>query len=181
MRVKKRVKITAWKKNREFGDIFGGRLRRRMTDNIFKREHTLLEPSPFDETPIFMLDNPSRDYFFPISVEDIKKTLKKYAPDSDFITHIWLRRTKPKHHSKVYYIWGSRVYLITLYPMRKDLRIYLGKQKPLGKELHEYQKYAELNFDNKKGWFVQFTEQSVKNYYIKELLCYAIEGLIKDS
>ncbi len=37
-------KHTAWKKNRKFSTIHGGRLRLKLDDNIFKREHNLLLP-----------------------------------------------------------------------------------------------------------------------------------------
>lgn len=68
----KNHKQTAWKKNREFGDRMGGRLRLKMHDNIFAREHSFTAPSELDETPIFMHENTSRNYFFPISVDDVR-------------------------------------------------------------------------------------------------------------
>lgn len=63
-------KQTAWKKNRRFGDKMGGRMRLKLHDNIFKREHSFTAPTDLDETPIFIVENTSRDYYFPIDVND---------------------------------------------------------------------------------------------------------------
>lgn len=35
-------KETAWKKNRKFGDVKGGRMRPKLADNIFNRQHNLV-------------------------------------------------------------------------------------------------------------------------------------------
>lgn len=42
-------KETAWKKNRRFGDFYGGRMRLKCTDGIFKRYHDLLPPAEGEE------------------------------------------------------------------------------------------------------------------------------------
>lgn len=74
-------KQTAWKKSRKFGDIYGGRERPKMTvgvptggNRIFRRAHSILPPSPLDKLPIYIVDNPSRDFFFPSP-----RQLKPYA------------------------------------------------------------------------------------------------------
>lgn len=73
-------KQTAWKKSRTFGDIMGGRMRLKLKDNIHKRLHSLQAPSRYEETPILMASNPSRDYFFPASPEEVRNALQKF-PD----------------------------------------------------------------------------------------------------
>ena len=116
-----------------------------MHDNIFAREHSFTAPSELDETPIFMHENTSRNYFFPISVDDVKDALGKYPPEEVcFITHVWLRKHVPRKKCWAEYITGSGVYLMTIYPMRKDCRWYLGKQRPFGKELNEYKRFARI-------------------------------------
>ena len=70
------------------------------------------------------------------------------------------------------------VYLMTIYPMRKDCRWYLGKQRPFGKDLNEYKRYAKI-CKEKDGWFAQFTEESSRDYYIEILLPFCINGLIE--
>ncbi|PIF45258.1 hypothetical protein CLU96_2259 [Chryseobacterium sp. 52] len=70
-------KETAWKKNRKFGDIHGGRTKLKYTDGIFKRLHSLLPPTAEQETPIFIIENTSRDFYFPVTIDEIKKTSKR--------------------------------------------------------------------------------------------------------
>ena len=65
-------KQTAWKKSRTFGDVKGGRRWPKLKDNIVKRKHSLLKPSEFNELPIYMVENPSKDFYFPITIDDIK-------------------------------------------------------------------------------------------------------------
>lgn len=176
-------KLTAWKKNRELGDIMGGQRRVKLKDNIVQREHSLLAPSEFDEIPICFADNTSRDYYFPVTTDDIKEALSRY-PDgaTDFITHIWLRKhskTKKYRYSIASPIAGSGVYLIGLYPIQTDHRHYFENGKPQGKDLHEYEKYARIGCD-KKGFYAQFTPESAKQYYLEILVPFCVDWLIKE-
>ena len=89
-------KQTAWKKSRTFGDLKGGRMRVKLKDNILRKLHSLQCPSPLDECPIYMQENPSKDFYFPITVDDIKSVLEQ-LPTEDVapLTHIWLRKKNP--------------------------------------------------------------------------------------
>ena len=117
---------TPWKKSRKFGDIYGGRKHLRLNDNIFSRAHSLKRPNPNDELPTLMEDNPSRDYFFPISVEETKEALLA-LPKNDYegITHIWLRRFNKSEFQKgrlplAEFICGNGVRVIVYYPKSLD-------------------------------------------------------------
>jgi hypothetical protein len=68
-------KHTAWKKNRKFGDVMGGRKKPKLANNIFNRQHNLTAPNEELETPNFIVDNPSRDFYFPVTVDEVKETL----------------------------------------------------------------------------------------------------------
>ena len=157
-----RQKQTAWKKNRRFGDKMGGRMRLKLHDNIFKREHSFTAPTDLDETPIFIVENTSRDYYFPIDVDDINNVLSNYPVDkTEFITHVWLRKHIPhnlKHDTLASYTWGS------------------GVKKPIGIMLHEYEKYSKI-IEKKDGFYAQFTDENAKKYYMEILLPYCINGL----
>ena len=90
-------KQTAWKKSRTFGDVKGGRRWPKLKDNIVKRKHSLLKPSEFDKLPIYMVENPSKDFYFPITIDDIKNVLAQLPPEHvEGLTHIWLRKTNKK-------------------------------------------------------------------------------------
>ena len=173
-------KQTAWKKNREFGDKMGGRCRLKLDDNIFAREHSFRAPTESDEIPIFIVDNTSRDYYFPVSVEEIREAIKD-IPHSDGVTHIWLR--KHVNHNKKKDLWieeitGSGVRLITLYPIMKDNRQFLGKEKRSDKDARWFSPYAEL-VEKQEGYYAVFTEESAKKYYLERLIPYGIEALSK--
>lgn len=173
-------KQTAWKKNRRFGDKMGGRMRLKLHDNIFKREHSFTAPTDLDETPIFIVENTSRDYYFPIDIDDVHEVLSNYPVDkTKCITHVWLRKHipyNPKYDTLASYICGSGVYLICLYPIKKDRTHYLGKKKPIGIMLHEYEKYSKI-IEKRDGFYAQFTDESAKKYYKAILLPYCINGL----
>ncbi|MTS93452.1 hypothetical protein GMD93_21095, partial [Pseudoflavonifractor sp. BIOML-A4] len=82
MRHQQNKKKTAWKKSRTFGDIKGGRMRIKLKDNIVKREHSLLKPTEFDKCPIYIMENPSRDFYFPITIDHIESVLNQ-LPEKD--------------------------------------------------------------------------------------------------
>lgn len=115
-------KATAWKKNRKFGDIHGGRMRLKCADGIFERHDSLLPPAPGQDIPVFMVENTSRDFYFPVSVEEIKSTLNQLPQaHTEAITHIWLDKVKKADYLKGVtlqgaFIAGSSVYLIKRSP-----------------------------------------------------------------
>ncbi|MCD1117415.1 hypothetical protein [Chryseobacterium turcicum] len=88
-------KETAWKKNRKFGDIYGGRAHLKCADGIFKKLHNLLPPNEGEVTPIFIIENTSRDFYFPVTIDEIKETLTKLPTShTKYLTHIWLDKVK---------------------------------------------------------------------------------------
>ena len=173
-------KVTAWKKNRKFGDVFGGRTFPKLPDKIFNRLHSLNPPVKNQEVPITITENPSRDFFFPITPEDILTEFKNLPPEhTDDITHIWFRRIskkdfQKKDFSQAAFICGSKVRVIIFHPFPKDLRINFGKKKPSDKIKRFYGKWSpELNFSN-DNWYLQWTEPEIKKYYLEHLLLHEI-------
>jgi len=173
-------KETAWKKSRKFGDVKGGRKRPKLADNIFNRQHSLLAPNENDETPIYIMDNPSRDFFFPVSINEIKDFLSKLPnQQTENLTHIWLRKISKKEYEKEgsfqgCFICGSGVQLIVLYPFPKDLKMKFGEKKPTNKILKWYSKFnPELKQSNGK-WHLLWTEDQIKKYYLEGLLLHEI-------
>lgn len=174
-------KHTAWKKNRKFGDIKGGRMRLKCKDGIFNRMHSFSKPTDSEEKPLYIVENPSREFYFPISIDDIKSTLKKLPKeDTDHLTHIWLRKIKKSDYLQEdamqgCFIAGSGVYLIILYPFPKDNRMIFGKKKPIPKTINFYKKYTtDLKQDQDGYWYLQWTELLIKQYYIESLLLHEI-------
>jgi hypothetical protein len=173
-------KQTAWKKSRKLGDIYGGRERLKITDRIFYRAHSLSPPHPQDELPIYIVDNPSRDFFFPLEREDIARELK-CLPQQDLegITHIWLRRFKKSEYNSgelpfANFICGSGVRLIVLYPWPVDLRLFISKKTPSDRQLKAYAKYTTSLIETPNGWYLEWTLIQLKNFYIEVLLYHEI-------
>lgn len=171
---------TPWKKSRKFGDIYGGRERLRLSDNIFKRMHNLKKPSAYDELPILIEDNPSRDFFFPISAEEANDAMKA-LPEQDYqgITHIWLRRIKKSDYEKgelplAEFICGRGVRLIVLYPFPRDMKMIIGKKKPSTKFKKELQKCGAIIEKSKGIWIAKWDIDSLRLWYVNSLLYHEV-------
>jgi len=127
-------KTTAWKKNRKFGDIHGGRMRLKCADGIFNRQHNLQPPTADQERPIYIIENPSRDFYFPATIEEIKEVLSKLPIDhTKHLTHIWLDKIKRSDYLKGttiqgQFICGSSVYLVKLYAVPTDKKCFWDGQ-----------------------------------------------------
>lgn len=173
-------KHTAWKKSRRFGDVMGGRTKPKLADNIFKRQHNLSVPFEGQETPIFIVDNPSREFYFPVTVEEIKEILKRLPSDHvDHLTHIWFQKIEKSDYveGKTFqgsFICGSGVYLIVLNPFPKDNKMRLEKNKPVQKVLNYYRKFTTDLSEDENGWYLKWTDEKIKQYYLENLLLHEI-------
>jgi len=173
-------KETAWKKSRKFGDIKGGRTKPKIVDGIFNRMHDFLPPSEGQELPIKIMDNPSRDFFFPATMDEVMETLRKLPKShTENLTHIWLRKFKKsdyESHRTVQgsFICGSGVNLIVLYPFPIDLKMKFGKRKPSKKRLKLYAPFTTDLKEDKQGWFLLWTKSSIKNYFLNSLLLHEV-------
>lgn len=173
-------KDTAWKKSRKFGDVKGGRKRPKLADNIFARAHSLQRPSDTDCLPIYITDNPSRDFFFPVGADEISRELAD-LPRQDWseITHIWFRRFKKTEYEAnelplAEFSCGSGVRLITLYPWPRSLEWIHGDKKPSATLTRLLERYgAILSFRNRE-WVSRWTEPPLKDFYIEYLLFHEI-------
>jgi hypothetical protein len=173
-------KDTAWRKSRKFGDIHGGRTRLRLADNIFSRAHSLKRPGPGAEIPIFIVDNPSRDFFFPVSEEDVRKTLNSLpAICRAFLTHVWLRRVRKSDYETktkplASFIAGSGVRLIVLYSWPKDLLLRFGDRKPSKRRLRRYAPWGPELIKEGGEWCLRWSEDQLRLFYIQHLLLHEI-------
>ena len=177
-------KHTAWKKNRKFGDVAGGRLRPKLADKVFNRQHSFLPPGLGEVIPMFIRENPSRDFYFPVTIEDIKLVLAQLPPEyTEPITHIWMRKMKKQDYlggdaSQACFVCGGKVNLIILYPFPADNKMRFGKARPTAGKLKSLQKFAaELQHDE-SGWWMQWEFENVRKYYLEALLLGTIGDVI---
>lgn len=180
-------KETAWKKSRKFGDVKGGRTFPKIADKIFNRQHSLQKPNENDELPIFIKDNPSKDFYFPIDETEVLEKINQLPSEyRKKITHIWLKKVDKKEYEngdsfQGAFICGSGVNLIVLSAFPKDLKMIFGAQKPSNKDLKIYSKWSEdLHFDEKrKLWFLQWKSEKIREYYSEFLLLHEFGHFIE--
>jgi hypothetical protein len=169
---------TPWRKSRTFGDIHGGRVNRRMTDNIFNRLHSIQRPSLHDILPIVREDNPSRDFVFPASSDMILARLSQLPSDDVAgITHLWLRRWDGSVTSQApfgEFICGSGVRMIVIYAWPKDLRLRFGKRKPASKQLRAYAPWTTDLRCTDREWSLTWTPESLEDWCLNHLLLHEV-------
>ncbi len=177
-------KETAWRKSRKFGDVKGGRKRPKIADNVFNRQHNFLKPASNEIKPVIMLDNPSRDFFFPVAPEEVITFLKKLPDEiTNKLTHLWFRKVTSKDFESEYscqasFICGSGVNLITIYPFPADLKMRFGNKKPQKKIIRWYQPFEDNLVYEGNEWFLQWTEDSIKKYYLEGLMLHELGHLV---
>lgn len=169
-------KLTAWKKNRKLGDVAGGRRCLKFEDQVVRREHSLKRPAPGQTVPILIEDNPSRDYFFPVTIAEANDYLRTF-PDEDVngLTHLWLRRISSRAHRvagkpMAEYIWGSGVCAIILYPWSKDRLLRLGRRRPSASTQKRYTRWTTDLVLEGGVWCLRWSEDALRDFYLTTLL-----------
>ena len=178
--MKNKTGSSPWKKSRKYGDIYGGREKIRLNDNLFNRLHSLKRPNPNEKLPILIEDNPSRDFFFPISANEAEIAIKA-LPNEAYkgITHIWLRRFKKSEFESnklnlAEIIWGSGVSVIIIYPFPKTMIMDFGSKKPPNRKLKEIEKWCS-NLIKKDGrWILKWEIDNLREYFISHLLFHEV-------
>ena len=159
----------------------------KLEDNIFQRYHSLDKPSDDQHLPIYIKDNPSRDFFHPINAADIEQQLKVMpSENSDRLTHIWLRKVKKTDYYaakgfQACFINGGGVNLIVLKAFPMDLKMRFGKNRPIQKNVNQYVKWTDKLESDEKGWYLVWTEETIKDYYLNYLLLHEIGHYIESQ
>ncbi|MBI4752700.1 MAG: hypothetical protein HY774_29780 [Acidobacteria bacterium] len=173
-------KLTTWRKNRKLGDVAGGRKWPKIEDWIINREHPLRPPVAGDNLPLLIEENPSRDFFFPVTAQEMLACLKKFPKsDTHGITHLWFKRLKKKallnfRRPLAEYIAGSGVYVIVLYPWPKDMLLRFGPHRPSTKILRSYARWTTELIHQDGGWFLRWDSEPLRDFYLNGLLGHEI-------
>lgn len=115
-----------------------------------------------------------------MTVDEIKETLKKLPVEhTEYLTHIWLSKVKKSEYLKDKtvqgkFICGSGVFLIKLYAVPTDNRMIFGKIKPTKKQLGFYKPYCNDLIHDKDCWYLQWTTENYKKYFLEKLLLHEI-------
>ena len=173
-------KATRWRRNRKFGDVYGGRTRPKLAENIFSRCHSLERPSGNDQLPILIEDNPSRDYFFPLSVEQCWDAIQALPNgEIDGLTHIWCRRLSGRQvrsgeYPMAEFICGSGVRVVVLYPWPRSMKMRHGTTRPPNRFINELGKFGAVVRLEDGQWTFQWTPTGLRRFYVESLIFHEI-------
>lgn len=165
---------TPWKKSRTYGDIYGGRQRRRNTDNIFNRLHSLSPPGPLDERPLVVQDNPSRNFVFPATgTRLLERPRALPGEDTEDITHLWLRKAPSRDQNNVPFgdcVAGSGVVAIVVYPWPVDQHLRLGRTRPTAKTLRAFAPWSTDLRKIDRTWCLRWDREAIERYTLDHVL-----------
>jgi len=79
---------------------------------------------------MYMVENPSKDFYFPITIDDIKNVLAQLPPEHvEGLTHIWLRKTNKKEKYTRSLIRSVVVFASLPYILSpRAINLFLGKK-----------------------------------------------------
>jgi len=165
-------RYTPWKKSRKYGDIYGGRRRLKMSDNIRRRVHSLKKPNQGENLPILIEDNPSRDFFHPLSGNEALKVVRS-LPKKDWkgITHVWLRRPIKSDYinGKLPFAWfmtGRGVRAVVIFAWPNEMVFDYGVRRPESKYVKEYSSFGAVLVKEKSRWKIIWNENSIRKFCI---------------
>ncbi len=146
----------------------------KLADRVLNRAHSLLRPGPDQALPILIEDNPSRDWFFPLTGEECLAAIQA-LPERDYeaLTHLWMRRPSGADRRRgvplAEFICGSGVRLIVMYPWRVDRRICFGRKRPIGRIANEYKRFGAPPFRERGWWYAEFSEADLRRFFVHVL------------
>ena len=173
-------KHTAWRKNRKFGDVMGGRRYPKVNDRVWGRVHSLAPPAPHDSVPIVIRENPSRLFFFPVTPEEVLASIGRLPRDHvAALTHVWLRRIDLAEYSSssrplAEFMCGSGVRAIVLYPWPRTLAQSLGNARPSDRILAHYRRWTSDLRCVRGVWQLRWRLEALRDFYLAYLLVHEV-------
>lgn len=173
-RQERSAKHSAWRKNKRFGQAYGGDGVGRSCDYI--PSHRLPLPAG-DREPVLIEDRPHCDYVFPVTGQEAMERLRQLpANHIEGITHVWMRRMGPGDSGRPLgsYSYGLGYAVIVLYPWPRDLRWFAGAKK-----VHRF--WARLvsrfggRLERRNGkWYAKFTEDGARRFFLDDLILHEV-------
>ncbi len=161
-------KHTAWKKSRKFGDsqgIAAWTKKRRLYIPYLQLPSTVGHKGP-----ILIENKPHRDYFFPVTGEEVMARLKQ-LPEEDIrgITHVWLRHMRPKQHERPFAAYCTGYRAIVINPWPRSSQWQLGRQVSVFWRKLTSAYNAKLT--RKQGvWTATFSIEDTRRFYLNDLV-----------
>lgn len=167
-------KSTAWRKNKNLGQLKGGRKRWKLSRRC--NDELLQAPAIGAELPIYIEDNPSKDFYFPISIAEIKQIWDNLPKEGlRPLTYIWLRKISSnafnsrRYPSGLYTYFNSRT-AICLYAWPKDRILRLGNHRPSSDYLRLFDDTNPELFKKNNRWCLKFSEAGLKELFTRVFL-----------
>ena len=121
------------------------------------------------------MDNPSREFFFPVTEGQVRKALQRLPYSDTFgITHVWFRRVRLSDYQAgrvpfAEFLCGSGSRIIVLYPWHRDLLLRFGRRRPPRRLLSEYAQWTEDLILENDQWCLRWTEGGLRSFYLNNL------------
>jgi hypothetical protein len=163
------------RRNKNIGKTQGGRVKNgsaaEKASRIFSRHiWTRLSDEEVQDSYIVIEDNPSRDFFHPVSEAEIRKTLDR-MPNK--LTKHLRAVVMPRMTSadKRRGVEARRRYsCIILNPFPENLRLFWSTSPPKKAALQHYEPWDARWEEEETGWFQVWELDDLKTYYLFHLL-----------
>lgn len=154
------------------------------SNNIFKFSHLFERPNDDEVLPLFIEENPSKNYYFPIERSDVERVLEKLQKeDFNELTHVWFKREAVNDG----FPWLGRVILtgsvrvIVLHPWPVSGRLLWSRsKKPLQRWRRLFLRYGAQWIQDKHDWYVFLEGDNLKRFYLEQVFLYEM-GYVVDS
>ena len=168
-------KHTAWKKNRQFGDLYGLAAFSRVQRIYIPHTH-LPSPLPGVDGPQLIENKPHRDLFFPVTGQEVLDRIGELPKHhTEGLTHVWLRHQRRSQRRRFFgsYCTGPGYRAIVLNPWPRSLRWDLGPQLYAGWKKWALKYNATLK-RTRGRWYVTFTMDESRRFYLDDLILHEV-------
>ncbi len=129
------------------------------------------------------LENPSRDFYHPVTPQDIAELLVRLpADDLRGLEMITLRRVPWSSYlrddSFGWYDPHDRDISLRAFPV--DQRLYVGERGPTERERREFDPFCTNWQRGRGGWYLQWDDESLRRFYLYDVLLHEIGHHVAD-
>ena len=140
-----------------------------------------LSEEEVQEGYLVLRDNPSRDFFHPVSEEEIRKTLDRMPRKLTYsLRAVVMPRSSASDRRRG--VEARRRYLcIVLNPFPKSLRLFWSSSPPKAKAVHHYEPWNARWEEDETGWYQAWDLEDLKRYYLFHLLLHELGHINQPS
>lgn len=158
---------------------YRGRSGSRHTEHqLFTAPERWHEPTAANGKPRFVVESPGHGYVHPVTRDEVRERIeqlpKSFTRDLEVVQ--FSRMTRKRHQFPCYGMhWGWSIYL---YPI-EEILVEAYSRPPLPAQKIEAEMYGGRWVEAPKGlWHLEWTEASIKDYYLNNILIHEIGHLV---